>query len=329
MSALEWYADGDGAYADEPLRDTRHLTARSAQEFLAWQEWLELGGFGSCDAYKRTAAVLMNLYPDRAFNEFGEDDLITCLLTFPVKSRRVRKAHLNNWFAWGLRKRHVTGLKVNPVSYLPAMKQHAQPIIDVFSEAEQLRLEALPLPDGPLMTLLFETGLRREEACQMRVERIDFDAGMVMVKEGAKGGKERLVPIVPSLAMAMDFLISDARLKPSDYLWYDKPGGSFATQLRRSQPIAPTSFGRWWYRCLDDARVAYIKRNPKAGITGHGNPHCARHTFATRWRMRGLALDDLQKILGHASVKTTSDLYVHTGTRVIGDRMRDLLKAKV
>jgi integrase len=309
----------------DPLRDTRHLSARSARELTAWLEWLELGGFGSRDAYERTVAVLLNMYPDRAFHEFADVEITACLLTFPAKSRRIRKAHLNNWFSWGYRTRRIAA---NPVDLLPVMRRHSQPLIDIFTEAEQTRLEALPLPDGPLMTLLFETGLRREEACRMRVERVDFHAGMVVVKEGAKRGKDRLVPIMPNLAGAIDRLITEEGLQPTDFLWYDKPGGGFATRVRRNKAVAPTSFGRWWYRCLDDAAVPYVKRDPAKGVEGRGNPHTARHTFATRWRARGLELDDLAQILGHSSVAITSDLYVHTATREIGDRMRELLEAQ-
>ena len=312
----------------DQLRSTRHLRARSAQELTAWLEWLELGGYAPVtrDGYERTCADLLNLYPDRAFDEFTDSDIQSCLMRYPSKSRRIRKAHLNNWFGWGYRTRHIAA---NPVDLVVRIKRHDQPIIDIFTEAEQARLEALPLPDGPLMTLLFEAGLRREEACRMRVMRIDFLGGMVLVKEGAKRGKDRLVPIMPNLAGAMDRLITEEGLQQHDYLWYDKPGGGFATKVRRNHPIAGTSFGRWWYRCLDEADVPYVKRDPKRGIEGRGNPHTSRHTFATRWRQRGLELDDLSKILGHASVAITADLYVHTSAVQRGDRMRELIEGQV
>ena len=312
----------------DATRSTQHLGARSAGELTAWLEWLELGGYAprTRDGYERTCADLLNLYPDREFTEFTDADLQTALMGYPVKSRRIRKAHLNNWFAWGYRTRRIPA---NPVDLLARIKRHEQPVIDIFTEAEQVRLESLPVPDGPLMTLLFEAGLRREEACQMRVNRIDFAAGMVLVREGAKRGKDRLVPIMPNLAGAIDRLITEEGLQPTDYLWYDKPGGGFALGVRRSRPIAPTSFGRWWYRCLDEADVPYVKRNPKAGIEGRGNPHTSRHTFATRWRQRGLELDDLSKILGHADVATTANLYVHTSAVQRGDRMRELIEGQV
>ena len=313
------------AYALDPLRDTRHLEARSAPELKAWLQWLELGGFRSGDAYERTAAVLMNKYPDVEFADFRDDHISSVLIGFPSKSRRIRKAHLNNWFAWGYRTDRITS---NPVEKLPTIKRAPQPHIDVFTEAEQAALEALPLPDGPLMTLLFEAGLRLSEATNMRVKRIDFGTGEVVVKEGAKRGKDRTVPIMPNLAGAMDRLITQEGLQLDDYLWYDKPGGGFAVTVRRNKPIAATSFGRWWYRCLDEAGVAYVKRDTRLGIPSRGNPHAARHTFATRWRARGLDLDQLSKILGHASEAITADIYVHTSTKQIGDRMRALLEAQ-
>lgn len=39
--------------------------------------------------------------------------------------------------------------------------------------------------------------------------------------------------------------------------------------------------------------------------------HTFRHTFATRALESGVAPKTLQKYLGHASIQTTMDLYVH------------------
>lgn len=299
----------------EPIRDTRHRSARSAGELVDWLAWLDVGGYApsTLDGYERTCADLLNAYPDLAFEDFTDTEVLAVLRRYPAKSRRIRKAHLASWFKWGYRTRRIPA---NPVDMLPTIKRTPQPIIDVFTPAEQQQLEQLPLPDGPLMMLLFEAGLRRAEACQMRLARVDLQRGRVTVSDGAKGGKDRLVPMVPQLRYAIANLELVEGLDREDFLWYDKPGGGFAVRVRRSKAIAVTSFGRWWARCLAAAEVAYRK------------PHTARHTFATRWRERGLESDDLQALLGHSSVKTTMDTYVHTTVDRLEQRMFALLEAE-
>lgn len=283
----------------DPLQNIEHRDAKSARELADWLAWLELGGSAArtLDAYERTAAALLRMFPDKAMTEFTDGDLAHCLMKFPAPSRRIRKAHLSSWFKWAYKTDRISA---NPVEKLPVMKRPSQPHIEVFTEAEQAALCALPHPDGQLMTLLFEAGLRKSEAIHMRARRLDLNAGFVIVKEGAKGSKDRLVPMVPKLKVAAAELLTLGGLDDDDYLWYDKPGGGWATRVRRSKPIGETSFARWWTRCLYEADVE------------HRKPHTTRHTFATRWRQRGLGLDQLQQLMGHASIATTSDLYVHT-----------------
>lgn len=146
----------------------------------------------------------------------------------------------------------------------------------------------------------------------MRMRRIDFHRNLVVVSEGAKGSKDRVVPMHMKLATALANLQLLEGLEPNDHLWYDRAGGAHRV-IRRGKPLAESSFHRWWKRCLDTAGVEYRK------------PHTTRHTFATRWRQRGLSIDEIQVLLGHASISTTRDLYVHTGAEDVGVRMRELL----
>lgn len=297
------------------MRDRRHRDAEAARDVAAWLTWLELGAKApnTLDAYERTLADLLNGYPGHAVTDFTDLELGHLLLQYPAKSRRIRKAHLASFFKWARLTRRIDA---NPIDLLPTIKRTPQPVIDVFTVAEEATLCGLPAPDGQLMVVLFETGIRLSEAVNLAARRLDFDAGMVAIVEGAKGSRDRVVPMTPRLRAAAADLVLLEGLNPSDYLWYDKPGGGWATCVRHSKPIAETSFGRWWRRSLLTAEVDYRK------------PHTTRHTFATRWRERGLDLDQLQQLMGHASIATTSDLYVHTKVSKIAIRMEALLAAE-
>jgi site-specific recombinase XerD len=61
-----------------------------------------------------------------------------------------------------------------------------------------------------------------------------------------------------------------------------------------------------------------------AGVRYH-KPHTTRHTFATIWRRRGLDIEEIQTLLGHASIRTTVDTYLHVDLSLIAEHMAALI----
>ncbi len=294
----------------DPLRDARHKNARAARECADWLAWLELGNKATrtLDSYERYVAALLRTWPNTAFDEFDDGHLAHVLKTFPPRSRHIVKAAWNNWFKWGYKTRRIPG---NPVDLLPAISYEPNRVYDILTEAEADALSGLPSPDGTLMLILSETGIRRAEARLMTGKRLDLDQLQVIIIDGAKRKKSRQVPMIDQLATACAELLTLEGIGRDDYLWYSRPGGR--TRVKRSAPISNTSFDNWWGRCLAAAGVR------------HRNPHMTRHTFATRWRERGLTMEEVSKLLGHSKVSITSDTYVHTNMVGIGDRMRELV----
>lgn len=319
MSAAVLHRRGSAEYLLASLRRESHKHAAAAEELAGLLSWLELGEASPSYLYMvaSTCGDLLLAFPDKQLQDFTDTDIMALLRRYPAKGRATRRAHLATFFKWAYQTRKIPS---NPVDFLPPMKQPKPRARELFSDTERDALVSLPLPDGPLMRLLFEAGLRQAEARHLTGKRISFRTGMVVVKEGAKGSRDRLVPMMPPLAGALDELLTVEGIGRDDYLWYSRPGGAKGFR-RRSKPIPPQSFRRWWERCFLEAGVEY---KPHAGRS----PHMARHHYATEWRKRGLAIDDLADNLGHASVDTTKRTYVHTKSTDIAERMRELLEAQ-
>ena len=166
---------------------------------------------------------------------------------------------------------------------------------EVLSEEEvkQLLESIFNVKHHAIMTTIYGTGVRVSEACQLAVRDIDSKRMVIRIRQ-AKGAKDRYVPL-PS------FVLETLRayweqLRPDIVLF---PG------RRRDRPIATRHVATV---CVNAARAA--------GILKHTTPHCLRHTFATHMLERGANILDVQAILGHVSLKTTSR-YLHVSSKGI------------
>ncbi len=297
------------AYALDPLKDSRHRDAAAARDVADWLQWLNVGNKAArtLDSYERTAAVLLRSFPSKRLDEFTSGDILHVLALFPPRSRNQNKAHLNSLFGYAYKIAET--IPGNPVDKVPKITYRPNRSYDLFTEAEADALCALPVPDGQLMTLMFWTGLRRAEARLMTGKRIDLERSQLIIVDGAKGSKMRRVPLIERAQSAVVELLTLEGIGPADFLWGDKPGGS--RRVRRTKPIANTTFDNWWKRTLVAAGVR------------HRNPHMTRHTFATKLRELGLAMEEIQQLLGHESIRTTSDTYVHSNLSSIADHFRE------
>ncbi|MGB3146309.1 MAG: tyrosine-type recombinase/integrase, partial [Paracoccaceae bacterium] len=128
-------------------------------------------------------------------------------------------------------------------------------------------------------------GLRISEALSLRVSDQPLPD---MLRITGKGGKERLVPVLPlARAAVADYV----RLCPLP-LESDRSGALF--RGARGGPLNP----RLIAGAVERARTAL-------GLPSSVTPHAMRHSFATHLLSAGGDLRTIQELLGHASLSTT------------------------
>jgi integrase/recombinase XerD len=171
-----------------------------------------------------------------------------------------------------------------------------QMIPEVLSEEEIEMLLSQPdkstcvgCRDLAIMEMLYSSGLRVSELCQLDI----YDIDEVQVRVMGKGGKERVVPVGKKALEVLDYYLLEYR----DIMAKAKQKALFVS--RRGKRIDRITV---WRRVKEYAK--------QAGITKTISPHTFRHSFATHLLDHGASLRVIQELLGHVSISTT-DRYTH------------------
>lgn len=130
--------------------------------------------------------------------------------------------------------------------------------------------------------LLFATGIRISELCNILLSDINLETQTVSVK--GKGNKERMAFI--GNAYVVSALQSYIAVRPdngSPFLFINRLGNQISTQSVRF----------------------FIEALGTTVINKHITPHMIRHTFATLLLEEGVDITYIKSFLGHSSISTT------------------------
>ncbi len=148
--------------------------------------------------------------------------------------------------------------------------------------------------DKAIMELLFSTGLRVSELCNLNQD-IDLSRDEFSVR--GKGEKVRVVFLSPSAKKAVaEYLKARGDMSEALFVGYGKGNAKGSKDLPRLTP-----------RSVERLVKQYAIR---AGITRKVTPHVIRHSFATDLLENGADLRSVQALLGHANIATTQ-VYTH------------------
>lgn len=148
---------------------------------------------------------------------------------------------------------------------------------------EHADLSTTPFADYLKVAVLvsLNTGLRRNELLSVQWADVAFDDDVIHVRShAAKGGKSRVVPMNETVRTTLE---GWRKMNPdSDLVFTGVRSGGKMHSLRSS-----------WGRVLKEAKIENYRW------------HDMRHTFASQLVMRGVDLNTVRELLGHADLKMT------------------------
>ncbi len=149
------------------------------------------------------------------------------------------------------------------------------------------------LRDKVLLSLMYASGARAQEICDLTVGNIQFNIKGATLNIKGKGGKSRRIGIPDNCAKMLQKYISHRRLalKPDNHI--------FSSQTHEHMTVS----------CIEGIFKKYIRQakanNPSLFREHSYPPHSMRHSTASHMLEAGVPIVVIKNFLGHASLQTT------------------------
>jgi integrase/recombinase XerC len=182
---------------------------------------------------------------------------------------------------------------------LPRPLSPEQAAAAITTIAELARTPWLAARDTAVLLLLYGAGLRIGEALALTRAALGSDPRRLEgLRVRGKGGKERLVPLLPVIGEALAAYLAACPwpLEAERAVFRGARGG----------PLHPS---------LVQHQVRQLRT--MLGLPESATPHALRHSFATHLLADGADLRAIQELLGHASLSTTQGYTAVDATRLL------------
>ncbi|MZG15936.1 tyrosine-type recombinase/integrase [Streptomyces sp. SID5914] len=281
--------------------DWREVRLEDLGEFVAWLRLPPAGRDGglallpsaehhcSVRTVNRKLSAVGGFYTFHARHGVDLGDLVTELQ--PVRIRGT---------GWRPFLHHLAGGQPERRRTIKLKAPRSHPTVMTASQVQSVLDACTRLRDRLLFALLWESGIRIGEALGLRHEDVAAAEGEVTIvprenanRARAKAGRSRSIPVTPELVrLYADYLHGEYGDLDSDYVFVNLWGRPYGRPMT--------------YAAVYDL-VLRLRR-----VTGAAfDPHWYRHTYATRLLQRGTPIEVVSKLLGHASITTTLDIYGH------------------
>lgn len=159
------------------------------------------------------------------------------------------------------------------------------------------------LRDAAVAELLFSTGIRISELCNLKNNDVNLIDGIILIY--GKGSKERLLQIGNSSVL-------DILREYKDNFYQETLQCDHFFTSQSGKPLSDQS-----------VRRMINKYSSIASIDLHITPHMFRHTFATSLLEADVDIRYIQEMLGHSSINIT-EIYTHVAVA----KQKDILANK-
>lgn len=193
-----------------------------------------------------------------------------------------RRTAIHAFFEWAANEGYVNKNPCRSIKNIKYERIQKKPLSEM--ELERIRLSCQTVREKAMIEFLYSTGARVTEACIAKKSDVDFYKGEVVVL--GKGNKHRKTYLnARSKLLLKQYL--DSRDDESEYIFVSdrKP-----------------------HQALKKEAIEKIVREigKKSGLGRPLTPHLFRHTLATMLLQRGTPITEVQKILGHVDINTTT-----------------------
>jgi len=186
-------------------------------------------------------------------------------------------------------------LSTNPLSRVPFVRERRKPRPVISLEEEVPLLEAAAPHLRPIIIAALDTGMRRGEILNQRLEHVDLVRGLLYVtKSKTPGGEAREIPLTRRM---LDLLTA----------YRQNDGLVFTFDGRPVQRIKTA-----WKSAILRAKIRYYRF------------HDLRHTFNTRLMEAGVMQEVRKALMGHSIGEDVHSTYTHVELPIKREAIRKL-----
>ena len=246
------------------------------------------------EQYKNSCVNIWK-FTNKNFDEITTYDIrfyISSLMQRGISNRTCEnyRSYISAFYRWMTIEEFINKNPCDPIKHIKYADEIRYPFSDI--DVDALKKSCCTNKQIAIVEMLLSSGVRCSELVNMNIDDIDFSNLTAHVRNG-KGGKDRTIYIT---AVTKKYLLR--------YL------------EERNDTNPSLILGRGCSRITTGGVRDILRRVGHRANVNNVHPHRFRRTLATNLAARGMAIQEIQKILGHSNISTTMEYIYVNGDKV-------------